>query len=101
MYLLGTLDPQTIAQQYLATGRLRVGSSVLGAVDGVNCRYITTEKFCHTPNLTIAVYLNGLRQSLAQDYILMESVPSAGWDTVVFVTAPLPGDTILVDFVTL
>ena len=68
-----------------------------GAVDGANSVYKTASVF--VPG-TEAVYFNGRRQDEGAGfgYVISESVPSAGYDTLTLCGFPLAGDSILVDY---
>lgn len=68
---------------------------LIGDRDGVNKVFTTPQKFI---NGTEAVYRNGLRSS-SEDYITAESGGfGTGYDTVIFVDAPVSIETLLIDY---
>lgn len=81
------------------SGRV-VGVGLVGTINGVNTIYSTPHKFRHSVGGdTIAVYVNGLRMTLTDDYSVAESGGlGTGYDTVSFVQAPRNGDHLLVDY---
>lgn len=103
MYLLNYLSLQLAQQLFISVGRYRTGIGLLGAKDGVNSTYTTPglETFVHNlPYLSIAVFYNGQRLTLLDDYVIMESGGSgAGYDTVILVISPKPGDKVSADYV--
>lgn len=70
-----------------------------GAIDGVNTDYLVSQRFFANRE---SVYLNGVRQKPGAtcDYVRLESGGSGtGFDTIRFVHfAPIPGDSILIDY---
>lgn len=77
-----------------------IGEVPSGAIDGVNRAFLTARKFImEFGGPQIAVYLNGTRQQLPDDYSVSESVPGSGFDTIVFALPPLPGDNIAADYI--
>lgn len=77
---------------------LRVGVTLLGAIDGANTSFTTPEPFVQTaPKASIALYLNGVRQDLAQDYTVAAAGPGLG-SGVVLVEPPRSGDKITADY---
>lgn len=104
MYLLNYLSLQQAQQLFIAVGRLRTGIGLAGAKDGVNTTFATPglEKYTHNlPYLSIAVYYNGQRLLLLDDYIVVESGGSGtGYDTIILEIAPRPGDKVFADYVT-
>jgi len=105
VYLLNYLSMQAAQQLFIAIGRFRTGTSLVGVRDGVNCAFRTpgSEKFTQNlPYITIAVYFNGIRQVLLDDFILAESAgPGTGYDTVIFERPPRANDQIISDYITL
>lgn len=103
MYLLNYLSLQNAQAMFLAVGRLRTQQILVGPIDGLNQTYLipSGEKFSHQlPYLTVAVYYNGQRLILLDDFIVQESGgPGLGYDTVVFGFSPKPGDKLMVDYV--
>jgi hypothetical protein len=66
------------------------GETPGGLIDGVNRNF--TSLHLYSPTL-LAVYLNGIRQRRASDYT------ETGSQSFQFVTAPLPGDSLSIDYV--
>jgi len=105
MYLINYLSLQTAQQLFIAVGRFRTGVALVGPKDGINHEFFLpgAEKFTHNlPYLTIAIYLNGMRQTLLDDYLIFESMgPGTGYDKIVMERAPHADDKLLADCVTL
>lgn len=103
MYLLNYLNPQSIAQQYIAAARFRTGQQLVGLVDGVNVTFTipAPDKFTHNlPFLSIQIYWNGIRLTLIDDYTIYESGGvGTGYDMVVLEVPPRPGDHLLIDYI--
>jgi hypothetical protein len=103
VYLVNYLDAGTIAQQYIATARFRIGQVLLGPKDGANVTYTIPfgDKFTHNlPFLTIQVYYNGQRLILIDDFIIAESGgPGTGYDTVIMEIAPKLEDKLWADYI--
>jgi hypothetical protein len=103
VYLINYLDAQTIYQQFVAAGRYRTGQELVGTKDGVNVTFtvLPGDLFTHNlPFLTPAVYYNGQRLKLIDDYTIAESGGSGtGYDTIILEVPPRPGDNMLVDYV--
>lgn len=103
MYLVNYLNLQTALQLFIAVGRFRTGQGLVGTQDGLNHTFRVSggEKFVHNlPFLSIIVYVNGLRLTLLDDYVISESGgPGTGFDTVVLAQAPYANDHVLVDYV--
>jgi len=104
VYLLNYLSLQLAQQLFIAVGRYRTGIGLLGAKDGINSTYTTPglEKYVHNlPYLSIAVYYNGQRLILLDDYVVIEGGGSgSGYDTIIMVISPKPGDKVYADYVT-
>jgi hypothetical protein len=66
------------------------GETPSGIIDGVNKNY--TSAYLYSSN-QLAVFLNGLRQRRADDYA------ETGSQSFNFVSAPLPGDSLSIDYV--
>lgn len=66
------------------------GETPVGAIDGVNQTF--TSANAYSAGL-LAVFLNGLRQRRSADY------NETGTTTFAFVNAPLPGDSLSIDYV--
>lgn len=103
MYLVNYLNLQAAQQLFIAVGRFRTGQGLIGVQDGTNHTFHISggEKFTHNlPFLTIAVYVNGLRMVLLEDYVIDESGgPGTGYDTVILTEAPYANDNLLADYV--
>lgn len=103
MYLVNYLSLQTAQQLFIAVSRYRTEQGLVGAMNGTNTTFTTPsgDRFVHNlPFLTIAVYYNGLRLSLLDDYMLVESGgPGTGFDTVLMSIAPVPPDHLTADYV--
>jgi hypothetical protein len=61
---------------------------------------MTSEKFVHDPpRLTLALFFNGQRLLLADDFLLSESGgPGSGYDTITTLFAPRVGDKLRGDY---
>jgi hypothetical protein len=66
------------------------GETPTGAIDGANLHYASANPY--SPGL-LGVYLNGLRLRRAADYT------ETGTQTFQFLNAPLPGDSLSIDYV--
>lgn len=103
MYLLNYLSLQLAQQLFVAVGRYRTGVGLVGPKDGVNATFTTPglEKYTHNlPYLSIAVFYNGQRLLLLDDYIVVESGGSGtGYDTIIMGVAPRVGDKVSADYV--
>lgn len=103
MYLVNYLSPQTVNQQFIATARFRTGIELVGAKDGANVEFRIPygDRFTHNlPFLSIAVFLNGVRLKLIDDYLIQESGgPGTGYDTVILEVVPKSLDNLLADYV--
>lgn len=104
MYLLNSVSLQIVQQLFIAIGRFRTGQGLDGVQNAVNHFFTIrgAEKFVHNlPFLTIAVFVNGVRMTLLEDYTISESGgPGTGYDTIYLGKAPYATDNLLVDFVT-
>lgn len=103
MYLVNYLNLQTALQMFISVGRFRTGQGLVGSKDGFNLVFHTPgfEKFTHNlPYLTIAVFVNGLRLTLLDDYTISESGGSGtGYDTVTLSQAPYADDHVVADYI--
>lgn len=101
MYPLNQVFPTA---QFIQTQRYRTGLGLVGPINGVNLTFLVPggDKFTHNlPFLSIAVYFNGVRLTLLDDYTIAESGGfGTGFDTVIMAVAPKPGDHLLADYVT-
>lgn len=79
--------------------RIIEGEILSGIIDGHNKTFTTSDKFSmEFAGPQIKVYINGVRQKFTDDYSVSESVPGGGFDTIVFVLAPRPGDKLMCDY---
>lgn len=87
--------------QAIPAAKFRNGVLLSGAIDGVNQTFTSPEKFRHSPpNYNIAVYYNGQRIFLDDDYTVSESGGSGtGYDTVSTLFSPKVGDKIWADYI--
>ena len=103
MYLLNYLSLQLAQQLFIAAGRYRTGQGLVGPKNGVNLQFFVpgAEHYAHNlPFLTIAVYLNGQRMALLDDYIVVESGGSGmGFDSILINEAPFSDDHLTADYV--
>ena len=84
-----------------ASGQLfQINQSLTGVIDGLNMVFTSAAPFKHTAALSEIFYINGIRQreGSGNDYVVSESVPAAGYDTITVEYAPLVGDVLSVDF---
>lgn len=104
MYLINGLSLQYAQQLFIEIGRFRTGVQLVGVIDGLNNIFITpgSEKFTHNlPFITPAVFYNGQRLVLLDDYTLTESFGvGTGFDTINLFFAPKLGDKIMADYIT-
>lgn len=72
--------------------------------DGVNLLFKVpgTDHYTHNlPFFSIAVYLNGQRMTLLDDYVVVESLGSgSGYDAILLNEAPFSDDHITADYIT-
>jgi hypothetical protein len=103
VYLVNYLSLQTAQQLFIAVSRFRTEQALIGPMNGANTTFTTPsgDKFVHNlPFLTIAVFYNGVRLVLLDDYMLAESGgPGTGFDTVLLVLAPVAPDHLIADYV--
>ena len=103
MYLINYLNYQTALQTFIAVERFRTGQGLMGVRDGVNHAFTIPggQKFTfNLPFLAISVYVNGLRLTLLDDYVISESGGSGtGYDTVTLSDAPYANDHLTADYV--
>ncbi len=103
MYLINYLSLQAAQTIFVAASRFRFAQNLVGVRDGVNVVFTTPshEHYLHNlPFFSIAVYLNGMRLALLDDYIVQESGgPGTGFDTVVLNEAPFSNDHLFADYV--
>ena len=79
---------------------LRIDQPLTGLINGVNLVFTTSIPFIHTLQRKELFYINGVRMNdgVGNDYVVSESVPLAGYDTLTLAYAPLVGDTLTLDF---
>jgi len=79
---------------------LRISQALTGAIDAVNTVYTSSVPFLHDALRQEMFYINGIRQrvGVGNDYVVSESVPFFGYDTITVIYAPKPGDVLLIDF---
>ena len=73
------------------------GEEPSGVINGANVTFAAAQKYVPGSE---ALFLNGVRQRFgaSNDYTRAESVPSGGFDQVIFTLAPRGGDVILIDY---
>lgn len=79
----------------------RVFSGALtGAIDGVNDTFSAPAPFVAAGARREAVLYNGVRLAAGAgaDYLALESIPGAGFDTIRLAFAPKSGDTLTIDY---
>ena len=78
----------------------RFDQALAGAIDGVNDTFSAPAAFVASGSRREAVWYNGVRlaQGASADYVVSESVPGLGFDTVRTLFTPRPGDTLRLDF---
>jgi hypothetical protein len=84
--LLNPLPPPSVGS---STPHGVWGETPSGTIDGSNKNYTSAQPYSPT---TLAVFLNGLRQRRSADYT------ETGSNSFSFVTAPLPGDSLSIDY---
>lgn len=102
MYLINYLSLQTAQQIFIAAGRYRTAQNLVGLMDDSNVVFTIPSGYYvnNLPFLTIAVYLNGQRLALIDDYITVEGGGvGTGFNTVVLNEAPYPDDHLFADYV--
>ncbi len=97
------LDAEVQAKLNAAAGQITTLHEAIipsGTKDGVNRTFMTPGKFLNGPYLSndfaISIYHNGRKLVPAVDYIVLESVPSAGFDTFVLLTFAPVASSILI-----
>jgi len=96
----GPAGPAGLAGAPGVTLDLRIDQPLNGVINGVNTVYTSTQKFQHTAQRKEIFYINGVRmkQGVGNDYVVTESTPFAGYDTLTVTYAPLVGDALTLDF---
>jgi hypothetical protein len=103
VYLVNYLSLQAAQQLFIAVGRYRIGQALVGPKTGLNYVFTTpgSDRFVHNlPFLTLQLYFNGVRQTFIDDYMVLESVPGGGYDTIVLNVAPRSWDHLTADYIT-
>ena len=89
--------------RFIPARRYRTEQDLIGVIDGINTSYTLPrgEKFVQeTPYIQIVLYCNGIRLHLWDDYFVLESQGGGtGYDTVLLVEPPRPGDKLIADYV--
>lgn len=103
MYLINQLSLQVIETLFVHASRYRTAQNLVGLKNASNLVFTTPsqEKYLHNlPFFTIAVYYNGVRLTLLDDYMVMESGGlGTGFDTIVLNEAPYIDDHLQADYV--
>lgn len=103
MYLINPLTREIAQSLFIAISRYRAAQGLVGPKDGLNATFTTPglEKYVHNlPFLDISVYYNGIRLSLLDDYMVVESGgPGTGYDTIIMTTPPLSNDHLSADYI--
>ena len=104
MYLVNNLSLQASLTIFVAASRFRNAQVLAGMRDGVNTMFRVpgAEHYLHNlPFFSVAVYLNGMRLALLDDYVVVESLgPGTGYDAVLLNEAPFSDDHLFADYVT-
>jgi hypothetical protein len=80
---------------------LRMNQPLTGGINSVNTVYSTAPAvFLHDAQRQEMFYINGVRQKpgVGNDYVVSESAPGFGYDTITVAYAPKPGDVLTVDY---
>jgi len=103
MYLINYLSLQVVETLFIHASRYRAAQNLVGLRDGSNLVFTTPaqELYLHNlPFFTIAVYYNGVRLTLLDDYMVVEGGGSGtGFNTVVLNQAPFSDDHLFADYV--
>lgn len=96
----GVVDGLEVEGTGTGTGGFDVQDGTLtGTQNGINTTFYTTTKFKHTSEFKEVIFVNGLRNHTPEDYFVAESGGlGTGYDTVVFVLAPIAQDVITIDY---
>lgn len=68
---------------------------LIGAQDGINSVFTLIEKFNSDQ---IKIFKNGQRLTKSEDFSVAESIPSEGYDTLIFYEAPEVSDIVYADY---
>ena len=79
---------------------LLIDQPLIGAINGINTVYTTPVQFKNTILFKGLFYINGVRQKqgVGCDYIVTESTPLGGYDTITVAYAPRTGDVLTLDY---
>lgn len=90
---------QPVATSGSGLSRFRRNVPLLGEKNGTNHVYTTPEKFLRSPFQEV-VYYNGSAQieGLGNDYVVSESAPGTGYDTVTFSIALKSWENLTIDY---
>ena len=96
-----TPTPLNFYAQTMVLSRLCIGKNLVGTVDGSNKEFLLPDshKFVQDGDLTILVYLGGVRQDHSLFAVSESGGAGTGYDTVTFVAAPSPATIIIADYV--
>lgn len=83
-----------------AIDRIQRNIELVGVRNGVNTVFTCPELFVRAPFLEV-VNFNGvtLREGSDNDYVVSESTPGNGYDTVTMAVAPYDFDVLLIDYI--
>ena len=87
--------------EYIAVVGARVhDQTFIEAIDSIRVVFTIMEKFRHDGVSDEHVFYNGVKllEGAGNDYIVTESVPTEGYDTVTFQFTPLIGDKLAIDY---
>jgi hypothetical protein len=87
----------------IPASKFRSAVTLAGDIDGINTTFSTPDLFRQVPPFfSIAVFYNGQRLIVSDDYLVSESSGAeTGHDTVNLLFAPLPGDKLIADYIVL
>ncbi len=89
--------------RFIPARRYRTEQPLVGVVNGLNTTYTLPDNaqfVQETPYIQIVVFLNGVRLLLRDDYFVLEGGGTGtGFDTVLLVEPPRPGDKLVADYV--
>ncbi len=96
---------------FALAAHLREDEQLIGATNGANTTYLLPngdKAINQEPGAKIKVYYNGQRLHeggtivlVTNDFIVVESTPGSGYDTVIMAISPLPGDLVTADYIKL
>lgn len=96
----GPAGPPGPPGQILVVEALLIDQPLAGAINGTNTVYLTTVPFKHTSQFQEMFYINGQRQKegIGCDYVVSESTPLGGYDTITVAYPPRVGDVLTIDY---